>query len=257
MLTRQNYRVSSPRLALRLTHPQIPRYRLGHAQAGSIPAGKKSDRLALGRAQAGSIPAGKKSDGSTLGFVSWRAFCENSFTTGTLLVVRRREGGAHAVVQRSDLSDDPRIAVVYSALHTMSDAGTGVRAFQPLKPGLIVYGINEGGCYLCGDGSSFTASVAACEQVCRSDPDCVAFKVSRSPLFPAYEYRYGSPIDCCVERRTFSADSGLFHDGATDTTTNCGKDSLCWTLYNKMDPTASCPLTQPDFCWISVSLSFL
>lgn len=48
--------------------------------------------------------------------------------------------------------------------------------------------------------------MAACEQMCRADPNCVSYEVSLAPLDPWYTY-IQFPVNCCVEYLPVDASS--------------------------------------------------
>ena len=56
--------------------------------------------------------------------------------------------------------------------------------FEDVKPGEILLGVNEGGCYYCSvtEGSQVPLQgdglVEACQQMCTADPACTSFEVS-------------------------------------------------------------------------------
>lgn len=72
------------------------------------------------------------------------------------------------------------------------------RSYTKLPDGKIAYGVNDGGCFFCAytAGSSIPLSGSAledtCQELCDSDPLCIAFEVARVPSLPVSTNIFGT-----------------------------------------------------------------
>mmetsp|Transcript_52500 Transcript_52500/g.157417 ORF Transcript_52500/g.157417 Transcript_52500/m.157417 type:complete len:254 (-) Transcript_52500:130-891(-) len=116
--------------------------------------------------------------------------------------------------------------------------------FDPPQRGVIIPGLNKGGCYVCKDeGRSALLTnvelIQACRLMCEADPQCVSFEVGRTDITPLYIHFDFGPINCCIEHVAVAEEHPLYVDAAGDDT-NCGKEASCWTSFVKSDPDSVC-----------------
>ncbi|CAB9522926.1 expressed unknown protein [Seminavis robusta] len=106
------------------------------------------------------------------------------------------------------------------------------------------FGLNLGGCFACenesGDAMVYgNELMAACDQMCRADPNCISFEVALAPVDPYYVY-IQFPVNCCIEYNPVDSNSPYFVTGGTSN--NCQKEMNCW---DRVDKLSSCPASEP------------
>jgi len=112
---------------------------------------------------------------------------------------------------------------------------------NPIFGSSIIYGLNQGGCFLCDDDDGNPLSgddlVASCRQMCEDDPECKSFEVGNAALAPFYEAQNGDVANCCIEHDVVAYDHPMYLDArdAQYENTDCAKQASCWNSYVKSE----------------------
>ena len=136
-------------------------------------------------------------------------------------------------------------------------------AFQEPRTDAISWGNNRGGCFVCeesleGEWMTEQTLYDACAQMCSSDPSCVAYEASLSPLDPVSQYRLGG--NCCLEYDAVDATS-LYAERGTDN--DCQREAFCW-IRAERDFSEACnsefispnPMCRQIYEWFDEDLPF-
>uniref|UniRef100_A0A7S0AQA3 Apple domain-containing protein n=1 Tax=Minutocellus polymorphus TaxID=265543 RepID=A0A7S0AQA3_9STRA len=108
---------------------------------------------------------------------------------------------------------------------------------NPIYGASIIYGRNEGGCYLCDDDNGAPLSgddlVKSCQRMCEEDDKCKSFEVGNPALAPFYEELNNAATNCCLEYDVIADDHPLYLDSrdVDFETADCAKQATCWNSF--------------------------
>jgi len=137
-----------------------------------------------------------------------------------------------------------------SSSSSSCDADTAAE-YAKLPDGRTTYGFDDGGCYLCASSVAETSTTASsegasvplagedlansCRAICDADPSCVAFTVGRTATAASQMQRWGTVVNCCLEKRRYPP--GAFVDAGNSgrAPSSCQHEVMCWTRYERRE----------------------